>query len=236
MLVTWLLMKLFCGKTLVVHPCGMNRTFSFLLLVGLLLALGWLLHHFTKPGQPAIQPPKKIPPAIQKAAYLKELRSKAGAAKLYSEKKGFCTRYAFLVDMGLPSGRNRFFIYDLQKNSVLYTGLVAHGSCNTQFLETARFSNQPGCGCSSLGHYKVGEAYTGRFGEAFKLYGLDSTNSHAYERAVVLHGYSSVPDAEPYPMPIGNSLGCPMVSYKLLEKAKGVIGQEKKPVLLWVYK
>src|ERR1700759_2399948 len=40
---------------------------------------------------------------------------------------GFNTHLCFLVDMRLPSGKNRFFVYDLDKDSILLAGLVAHG-------------------------------------------------------------------------------------------------------------
>ena len=214
----------------------MNRPLLLLLIFALLAVTGWLLSRLMKSTSTEIVLPTKKPDSsVENTAYFKRLQNKAAAAKLYGTKRGFSSRFAFLVDMSLPSGRNRFFVYDLQKNFVLYAGLVAHGSCNTRFMATARFSNQAGCGCSSIGRYKVGEAYQGRFGRAFKLYGLDSTNSHAYERAVVLHGYGCVPEAEIDPMPLCNSLGCTMVSYKFLALAKGVIEKEKKPVLLWVY-
>ena len=202
----------------------------------MLIILALLLYKFMSQSSSLVISPTKPPnskPA--KPAYRTRLLIKAQAAKSFAAQKGFCSRYAFMIDMGLPSGQNRFFICDLQKNAVLYAGLVAHGSCNTRFLETAQFSNRAGCGCSSVGRYKVGGAYEGRFGKSFKLFGLDSTNSNAYQRAVVLHGYSCVPDAEPYPMPICNSLGCTMVSYKFLSLATGIIEKEKKPILLWVY-
>lgn len=112
---------------------------------------------------------------------------------------------------------------------------MAHGSCNTRFLENAEFSNITGCGCSAEGKYKVGEAYNGRFGKAFKLYGLEHTNFNAYKRYIVLHGYTCVPNEEVYPAPICNSLGCPMVSYQFLENLATIIEGSKKPVLLWVY-
>ena len=172
---------------------------------------------------------------LEKTTYASRLRAKARAAKVYAGRNQLCTRYAFLLDMHLHSGRNRFFIYDLQEGTVLYAGLVAHGSCNTAFLESARFSDSSGCGCSSLGHYRIGGEYEGRFGDAFKLHGLDSTNLHAYQRAIVLHAYDRVPDKELFPYPIGNSLGCPMVSYKFFALARSVIKKEKKPILLWIY-
>src|SRR5688572_16448516 len=45
--------------------------------------------------------------------------------KSYALQNDLSTEYCFLVDMSLPSGRNRFFIYDLKKNSVVYAGLVS---------------------------------------------------------------------------------------------------------------
>lgn len=179
-------------------------------------------------------PPLKVKKPV-KEDYSLLLKGRAQRLKTYARAKGFATDYCFLIDMNRPSGKNRFFIYDLRKDSITAAGLVAHGSCNTTFLRTARFSNTPNEGCSSLGIYKVGYKYNGRFGRAYKLHGLDSTNSNAFKRAVVLHAYDCVPDKEIYPLSACNSLGCPMVSYAFLDKAARVIDQARRPVLLWVY-
>lgn len=154
----------------------------------------------------------------------------------YSAKSKLSTEYCFLVDMSLPSGRNRFFVYDLKKNSIVYTGLVAHGSCNETFLARPRFSNESKSGCSSLGKYQVGQFYTGKYGKSYRLTGLDNTNSNAYNRAVVIHAYHCVPDGEIYPRVLCNSLGCVMVSYKFFDKLSRLINKSGKPILLWVYK
>ena len=106
----------------------------------------------------------------------------------FLQEKGYSTEYCFLIDMGICSGKNRFFVYDIMRNTVTLSGLVAHGNCNTQFLEEAKFSNKPNCGCSSLGKYKVGASYRGEFGKSYRLYGLDSTNSNAFKRAIVAKG------------------------------------------------
>lgn len=177
----------------------------------------------------------KTPAATLKATLAAKVHRQALHLKSYAARKGFSTRYCFLLDMSLPSGKNRFFIYDLGKDSIVLAGLATHGSCNTGFLHEARFSNTPNQGCSSLGKYKIGHKYNGRFGAAYKLHGLDSTNSNAFRRYVVLHGYDCVPDEEIYPNPLCNSLGCPMVSYAFLDKAARVIDQARRPVLLWVY-
>lgn len=154
----------------------------------------------------------------------------------YSAKNKLSTDYCFLVDLSLPSGRNRFFVYDLKKNSIVYSGLVAHGSCNETFLARPRFSNEPRSGCSSLGKYQVGQFYTGKYGKSYRLTGLDNTNSNAYNRAVVIHGYNCVPDEEIYPRVLCNSLGCVMVSYKYFDKISRLINKSDKPILLWVYR
>ena len=67
------------------------------------------------------------------------------------------------------------------------------------------------------------------------LYGLQETNSNAFNRAIVLHGNTFIPDEESYPKLICNSSGCPMVSFSFLEKLSSVIDKSPKPVLLWVY-
>lgn len=154
----------------------------------------------------------------------------------YAVNNNLSTQYCFLIDMSLPSGRKRFFVYNLEKRSMASSGLVAHGSCNETFLSHPKFSNSLNTGCSSLGKYKVGEFYRGKYGNSFRLYGLDNSNSNAYKRGVVIHGYDCVPDEEIYPMVLCNSLGCPMVSYRFFNRLSQLIKQSEKPILLWVYR
>jgi L,D-transpeptidase catalytic domain len=154
----------------------------------------------------------------------------------YAVQNDYSTKYCFLIDMSLPSGRDRFFVYDLEKGTVAYSGLVAHGSCNETFLSRPKFSNSPNCGCSSLGKYKVGEFYRGKYGNSIRLYGLDNSNSNAYKRGVVIHGYDCVPDDEIYPMVLCNSQGCPMVSYRFFNRLSQLIKQSEKPIVLWIYR
>lgn len=166
---------------------------------------------------------------------LLKLKSKAAFVQAFARSKKLSTHYCFLLDLSQPSGKNRFFIYDLVADTIIASGLVAHGSCNTNYLQEASFSNTPGCGCSSIGRYKTGGKYKGRFGTAYKLIGLDSSNSNAFKRNVVLHAYRGVPASETYPQPICNSLGCPMVSYQFLTKVASVIDASPKPLLLWIF-
>ena len=154
--------------------------------------------------------------------------------------KQFCVQHkynstvSFLVDMHIHSGKKRFFVINMNNDSILYSGLVVHGVCGIFFSATANFSNEPDNGCSSLGRYKIGNKYSGKFGTSYKLYGLDSTNSNAFKRNVVLHSYYEIPDNEIYPAHVCNSLGCPMVSKNFFKTLSAIIDASSKPVLLWI--
>jgi len=177
----------------------------------------------------------KCSPVREQQRSLSELDRRAQEIKLYAQKNGYSSRYCFLLDMRMQSGLKRFFVYDMSNNMVAFSGLVSHGDCDENFLKTARFSNTPGGGCTSIGIYKVGRAYYGQYGKTYKLYGLQETNSNAFNRAIVLHGNTFIPDQENYPKPICNSSGCPMVSFSFLDKLSSVIDKSPKPVLLWIY-
>jgi L,D-transpeptidase catalytic domain len=163
------------------------------------------------------------------------LQTRASFLKKYSAANRYSSKICFLVDMKIPSGRKRFFVYDLQRDSILVSGLVAHGSCDNGFQIEANFSNQVNSGCSCMGKFRVGNGYTGRFGPAYKLYGLDSSNSNTYQRTIVLHSYACVPELEIYPLPVCNSRGCPMVSPGFLQKLKPYIESSGKPILLNIF-
>jgi hypothetical protein len=112
--------------------------------------------------------------------------------------------------------------------------LVTHGSGNQGISDSIIFSNKPGSNCSSPGRYKTGKPYYGKFGLAYKLYGLDKSNSNAFNRFVVLHAHCCVPDMEIAPQKICMSWGCPTVSPLFLNHLKKYIDQSARPLLLWV--
>jgi len=181
-----------------------------------------------------LSPPKKK--SREKYRKSMSLADRAVEIGNYVRQKGFSTKYCFLIDMSLHSGRNRFFVYDLEQQSVVYSALVAHGSCNERFLDRGRFSNLNNSGCSSLGKYKVGAFYNGSYGASVRLHGMDKSNSNAFSRGVVIHGYDCVPNEEIYPRVLCNSLGCPMVSYDFFDTLSKIIGKSERPILLWIYR
>lgn len=166
-----------------------------------------------------------------------DLRLKEKATRLhdYLETENYNSTVCFLIDMEISSGKKRFFVYNLERDSVEIAGLVTHGGGSGR-LASPYFSNEPGSNCTSLGKYKIGKPYHGQFGLAYKLYGLDKTNSKAFERFVVLHSHGCVPESEVYPVPICQSAGCPTVSPAFLRSLKKYIDISEKPILLNIYK
>lgn len=168
-------------------------------------------------------------------AQILKLHAFAAKAKRYCKAKGYNSNVCLLIDMSIPSGKNRLFEYDIKHDSILSAGLVAHGSCNDNFLDDPEFSNESGSWCTSLGKYKIGYKYKGKFGNAYKLYGLDSSNNNSFKRNIVLHSYYMVPDKETYPLPLCNSLGCAMISNTYLITLAKKIDASGKPMLLWIF-
>jgi hypothetical protein len=140
----------------------------------------------------------------------------------------------FFFNVRRPSNTNRFFVYDLKNDSVLFAGLAAHGRCNRLWLPGRKYSNEIGSGCTSLGKYRVGASYHGQFGLAYKLHRLDSSNSNAYKRFVVLHAYDCVPESNNGLLELCQSNGCPIVSPGFMKRLDELLRTKKKPVLLWV--
>lgn len=224
------------GSILNVYLTAVMKFIPRLLLIILVgcVAVSWFPKtHFWKKTK-ATHLPKKEAVAKVNPAVNARLDEKAADAKTFVARKGYNTNTCFFIDMSLPSGQKRFFIYDLKRDSVLNSGLVTHGNCMEYWLEEKRYSNVVGSGCTSLGKYKIGNPYTGKFGYAYKLYGLDSSNSNAFARAVVLHSHECVPENE-VADEICQSNGCPTVAPGFLKQLKTILNSSRKPVLLWVY-
>ncbi len=155
--------------------------------------------------------------------------------KVIQSNSKYNSEIAFFIDMKIHSGKNRFFIYDLKKNLVLDQGLVAHGSgSETGIPGKLKFSNTNNSLATSLGKYYIGNSYNGKFGKAYKLYGLDKTNSNAFNRAIVLHKYFDVPYEEQDGY-ICNSYGCPMVNENYFKRIENIIDNSKTNILLAIY-
>jgi hypothetical protein len=144
--------------------------------------------------------------------------------------------------MSLPSGIKRFMLWDFRKNTILVSGLVSHGCGLNPWSgiwskDKPTFSNVANSHCSSLGKYQVGNRAASAWGIHIKYYlkGLESTNSNAFVRDVVLHSWEQVPDNEVYPNGTPEDWGCPAVSNTTMKEVDSLIEKQKKLLLLWIY-
>ena len=91
--------------------------------------------------------------------------------------------------------------------------------------------------CSSLGKYQVDDRAASAWGIHVKYYlkGLESTNSNAYVRDVVLHSWEQVSDIEVFPNGTPEDWGCPAISNNTMKTVDYLIRKQKKHLLLWIY-
>jgi hypothetical protein len=142
---------------------------------------------------------------------------------------------AFLLDMHIMSGKNRFFVYDLKNDRVIDQGLVAHGiGSGLGMSGELKFSNEDYSYCTSLGKYYIGKSYKGQYGKSYRLHGFEETNSNAFSRSIVLHKYEKVPYEEQNTI-ICNSLGCPMVNETYYKRIEKIIDTSKNNIILDIY-
>src|SRR5688572_11014514 len=118
---------------------------AVLLLIGF-VAFGWLSEkgHMTKHSITHSQT-SSAPYKSNKLSFEK-LKDKAAEATSFIADNNYNNKICFFIDMSLSSGQNRFFVYDLVKDSIKNSGLVTHGRCNQYWLEGRKYGNTVGCG------------------------------------------------------------------------------------------
>ena len=162
------------------------------------------------------------------------VKSRAVALREYCRKEGYNTNIALFVDLSRHSGRNRFVAWDFERNVAIFTCPVSHGSGSERShvrSAYAHVSNEDGSHLSSVGRALVAERYDGRYGIAYRLDGLDDTNSNLRSRFVVLHGWEHTTSFPIFPLATVGSFGCPVLSRKMMAKVDSLIRDESKVIL-----
>jgi hypothetical protein len=131
-----------------------------------------------------------------------------------------------VADFAQPSRAPRFYLVDLASGRV-DSLLVAHGRGSdpghTGWLQS--FSNRPGSAATSQGDYITCGYYQGHHGRSMRLQGLDSSNSNAEERAIVVHAAWYVgPEVVRAHGVLGRSEGCFAVSQGDLNRVLDRLG------------
>jgi hypothetical protein len=102
-------------------------------------------------------------------------------------------RYVTYIDYAKPMTEKRLYVVDMERSKVVLKSFVGHAWKSGKVYPTA-FSDEPGTLQSSLGAYRTGESYRGRFGYAMRLDGLQKgVNANARYRAIVFHSYEKSP-------------------------------------------
>jgi hypothetical protein len=164
------------------------------------------------------------------------LTEKLWEADDYCWDNGLNTEVGIFIDLGMNSGFYRCWVIGYSDGVIRHQGLVAHGSGKSNWLPTGtrQYSNDKGSLLSSLGKYKTGQSYKGEYGLAYRLYGLEASNSNAFSRAIVLHAHRAIPDVQSTKA-LFQSWGCPSVSLAFLTKISRIINQSDKPLLVWIF-
>jgi hypothetical protein len=192
-----------------------KRLLKVKLIVTSLFLLAFILSFST-----LLQPPERISPEAFRAAYAALGRYRAG----HPEET---PRILAVVDFSKPSYVERMALVNLMSGTCSYYR-VSHGK-KTGMLYPDTFSNIPQSNMSSLGLYRVLQAYDGDHGKAMRLEGLDpGVNDSAFVRDIVLHSAGYVSPAYILlnlltlngPM-IGRSNGCFVVSPGKIDEVTG---------------
>lgn len=117
-----------------------------------------------------------------------------------------------VIDFSLPSTQKRFFVIDLNNNSLLYHTYVSHGK-NSGKLMAKKFSNRNSSYQSSLGFYTTGNTYFGKHGFSLRLIGIEKgINDKALQRGIVIHSADYASEQFAFQQGyLGRSQGCPAV-------------------------
>ena len=152
----------------------------------------------------------------------------------YCRREGYNTRVALFVDLSRHSGRRRFVAWDMARMVPIFTAPVSHGSGSERShvrSAYARFSNEDGSHLSSLGRAVVAERYEGCYGVAYRLDGLEATNSNIRSRYVVLHGWEHTTSYPIWPRATVGSFGCPVLSRRMMARVDELLQREKGVIL-----
>lgn len=138
-----------------------------------------------------------------------------------------------VCDFSLSSSQKRLWVIDLEKKTIVFNSLVAHGK-NTGEEFAENFSNVESSLQSSMGFYVTETTYTGSNGYSLKLLGMDNGyNDLALQRAIVMHGAKYVSeDFIKNQKRLGRSWGCPAVPVELAEP---IINTIKGKNCLFIY-
>lgn len=182
---------------------------------------------FTTDTTPVVTPPAMTPDNL---SILENLATRTGIVPALMQHfqmfdEHLAARYYALVDMSLPSTKERLFIYDTQLQAVK-TYLVSHGAGSAKKTDqevVQKLSNIPGSFCTPVGMLKAGELHHGYM----DLLGAEPVTDNVSGRGINLHIQPFDYQKNEIPMSKG-SLGV------LPEKFMEIAAQLPVGTLIWI--
>lgn len=165
---------------------------------------------------------------------LSRVRERAKRLLEFCCERGYNTRFALFVDLSRHSGRRRFVVWDFAHERIILSCPVSHGSGSSKSHERSAYaslSNEDGSHLSSVGRAVVAERYEGRYGIAYRLDGIDSSNSNLRPRCVVLHGWEHTSSYPIWPFPTVGSFGCPVLSRRRMAEVDALLKNESRVII-----
>lgn len=163
-------------------------------------------------GAKTVAPPAFVPPApaFSDTAYNRRLGEIARRERERAGTKLWRTDIVGIADFARPSSLPRLHFVNME-SGLVRSFLVAHGRGSDPqhdgWLKV--FSNTPGSEATSRGSYLTCEWYKGKYGTSIRLEGMDADNSHALDRAIVMHPAAYVDQSMASQWgKIGRSEGC----------------------------
>jgi hypothetical protein len=191
------------------RPITSSRRLSFAALCAIALAVPAMAAPPADNTERLVDTLHRAAPALDR-----KVLSMAAKAMACSIKRGgpVPSQRLSVIDYSRPSTQPRLWVFDLERQRLLFEEWVAHGR-NTGENLAKKFSNANGSYMSSLGAFVTQESYSGSNGYSLRLQGLEpGFNDNARERAIVIHGAPYVSDALIRAQGrLGRSLGCPAV-------------------------
>lgn len=160
------------------------------------------------------------------------------ALRDYCKRNGLNTNLCILVNYGIRSGAPRFFVYDFNKQRIIYRCRCAHGLGGGSTARKPVFSNSNGSKCSSLGKFVISGIGSAHFRNCFRVNGLDDTNSRAAQRGILIHAASIVTNFKVLPwIHLNKSCeGCFTITKDGLMKLHNIYNKESnKRILVYAY-
>lgn len=157
----------------------------------------------------------------------------------FCQNNGYNTDVFAIADYSRYSGSARFWIYDYKNKEIVSRSLCPHGCGKGNTMLTPKFSNAAGSCCTSLGKYRIsGKREHEALGTCLELDGLESSNSNARKRGILVHRsilsnifyFGSMP----FPLPLTKaSEGCFSLNTACLDKLIAATEHSSKPILLY---